>query len=265
MKPLLLSVLLFTPMINALAEEKCEFQHWQEYKSSTLYRDQTNTAIAFTSNIIHLDADGAPNAYHPDDIGLPCGGSGPFKGLDCPANAGYPKSTWWPDVLVKSPTDPTEAYTQKEGQFAGFMVSKTALINANIRDVSDPNRYVDATTIPYLVYPGKFYKLKGSGKMGDLGVAYNLANGQSSAFVVGDVGPSKAELGEMSIRLAETLGGTSPNPRTGQGAPTGIILYVIFPFSSARYPWPLTIEQINLQANSMLDQIGGIDAVKGCR
>jgi hypothetical protein len=58
-------------------------------------------------------------------------------------------------------------------------------------------------------------------------------NGQESAAIVADVGPRNDPLGEVSIRLAENLGGHNVNPRNGAGMPTGRFAYVVFPRSKA--------------------------------
>src|SRR4029077_2822205 len=106
--------------------------------------------------------------------------------------------------------------------------------------VTDPGRYVDSTKVPYLVFPSTFHALKGTGTMGDLAVARNLRNNNVTAAIVADVGPPHAPLGEVSIRLAEDLGGVHVNPRTGAGMPKGPFLYVLFPRSLSTPAWPLT-------------------------
>ena len=82
-----------------------------------------------------------------------------------------------------------------------------------------------------------FHQKAGTGTLGDLGYAVNLDNGKTSAFIVAEVGPSDAKL-EMSIALAQALGGQNPNPRTGAGKPDGKIAYVVFPKSRANPAWP---------------------------
>lgn len=199
-----------------------------------------------------VNADGAPNAYHPSDIGL-----------DYLANAGYPNSDWWQDVLVVSQTDPQKAYVQPSGEHQGYFLSKTSLQDKS-KSKTDTQRYVDARKIPYFVFPGNFYTMQGTGRLGDLGFAINRATGDKSAFVVADVGPKKASLGEISIALAESLGGVNVDPRTGSGAPRGDILYVIFPYTTDRLSWPLTEEDIQLYAGRLLSSVGGVSSVLTC-
>jgi hypothetical protein len=118
---------------------------------------------------------------------------------------------------------------------------------------------------PYLVFPGGFYRESGTGLLGDLGVAVNLTTGRSSAFVVADFGPGSARLGEVSIALAEGLGGTNVNPRNGSGMPTGEMMYVVFPYSSRTHHWPLARREIDIHANELLTAVGGIESLTTCR
>ncbi len=136
----------------------------------------------------------------------------------------------------------------------------TALTDPTITDKTSPKRYVDSTKTPYIVFPGNYYKKKGSGKLGDLGYAINTSNGRKSAFVVADIGPSCAKLGEMSIELGRRLGGQVPNPITGKGSPKGEIVYIIFPYSSKSFPWPLTLSEIEHIAKKLLDEARGFDS-----
>ncbi|GAA6183299.1 glycoside hydrolase family 75 protein [Aliiglaciecola sp. 2_MG-2023] len=231
---------------------ECDFDSWQNYQQERLLLNSSKSAFIFQTEHKAIDADGAPNAYHPDNTGL-----------DNYLNAGYPNHSWWNSVLVQDPNDPTKPYIQEDGEFAGYFISKTSLFDKN-KDMLDVSRYVDATKIPYLVFPGKFYSKKGTGRLGDIGMAFNLKSGESSAFVVADVGPSNASLGEISMALAENLGGTNVNPRNGAGKPKGNILYVLFPYSSKKYPWPLDIEEIHSVGKELVESVGGAESLLAC-
>ena len=222
---------------------------WLDYLGTSLYRVDDGKAYCYVTKSMTVDADGAPNAYHPDD-----------KGIDALGNAGYPRKKWWKDVLVADAADPSRAFVQPKGEYAGFFVSKTALQDG-AKAVTDPARYVDARNIPYLVFPGSFYALKGTGEYGDIGIAINLDTHESSAFIVADQGPSEARLGEVSICLAERLGGKNVNPRTGSGLPKGRVLYVVFPHSKAEPAWPLSDAAIKEKAAGLLESIGGWETV----
>ena len=247
---LILASLAFS--VFAASESECQFAQWTRYKNTQLKSHPSNSAYLFTATQMRVDADGAPNAYHPDDIGL-----------DYIANAGYPNTSWWSDVLVADPENPYRAYTQTSGKYAGYFISKTSLQD-RAKPVTDVSRYVDATIIPYLVFPGSFLKMKGTGRLGDLGIAINLASGESSPFVVADIGPSDAHLGEVSLALAEALGGAYVNPKNGAGTPKGKVLYVIFPNSSRNYTWPLSGNEIERAANTLLQQVGDTASIRTC-
>ena len=262
--PALTLTLLFAAFLTIIhADQKCSYHKWKVYKGVALLQHSGGSAYIYSSKYVKVDADGAPNAYHPDDIGLHCTKGIGFKGLDCPANAGYPNTKWWKNAILPNPDNPQKAFVQKSGEFAGYFVSCTTLKDASKSD-ADPAKYVDSRNIPYVVFPGKFSKIKGTGRMGDIGYAINLKTKTMSPFVVAEVGPSDAELGEMSIALAKALGGNNPNPRTGTGVPKGMILYIIFPNSSRTYKWPLSLASIAEHSATLLNDVGGIDRAISC-
>src|SRR5262249_39109777 len=188
-------------------------------------------------------------AYHPDDIGL-----------DFLANAGYPRTTWWKDVLVADPKQPSKAYRQPEGKFAGFFLAMTSLRNPN-GDHLDAATYVDATQVPYVVLPTGFGKLPHVASQGDVGLATHLPSGKTTAFIVGDSGGGNgAKLGEGSIALFVALGGENPNPKNGSGVPAGTIQYIIFPGSrkAGAAIWPRTNQDIHDQVTQLIANTPGI-------
>jgi len=254
MKAQLLTICLLTTVSTiALADStQCEFGAWKTYKNTELKAHPAQSAYLFASDYLQIDADGAPNAYHPNDIGL-----------DYLANAGYPRSSWWDSVLVPNPINPRQAFIQPSGPYAGYFVSKTSLQNKR-KETTDPERYVDASKIPYMVFPGAFFRMQGTGRLGDLGIAINPANGKWSPLVVADVGPTAASLGEVSVALAESLSGNSVNPKNAAGAPQGKIVYVVFPYSSSRFPWPQTAAEIAAHSEQLLSQVGGINSILAC-
>jgi hypothetical protein len=233
-------------------DAQCIAEKWKEYQGTALYKVTGTSAYFFITNHIAVDADGAPNAYHPDNIGL-----------DWLANAGYPDSSWWKDVLVVDPDNPNQPYIQKTGPFAGYFISRTALEDSTKPEI-DLSCFVDSTRIPYIVFPGGFRKMADIGMLGDLGFAINVKTGVKTGFVVADIGPVSAPLGEVSIRLAEKLGGKNVSPRTGAKMPEGDILYIVFPFSARQYKWPLSADKIEEIAKELLDEAGGADAIRAC-
>ena len=185
-----------------------------------------------------IDADGAPNAYHPDNIGL-----------DDLANAGSPEH--WDGImtdregnpLIQGPDDP----------FPGYYVSCTSLSDRT-KSASDPNRYVDATKIPYIVLPRSVAD-QGGARLGDFAVVVNLANGKSSYAIFADVGT----LGEGSVALADNLGIWSDARRGGRA---GGVLYLVFPSSGNRQP--RTIEEIQGETEKLFQDWGGLAKLTSC-
>jgi hypothetical protein len=114
------------------------------------------------------------------------------------------------------------------------------------------------------VFPITFYEISGTGGPGDLGIAVNRLNGRTAAFIVADIGPAGAPLGEVSIALAEALGGVNVNPRNGDGIPAGEFFYLVFPYSAGDPPWPLAPAELERDAAALLAGLGGIDAVLAC-
>ena len=229
----------------------CDAVDFLVYEGTALRKFPDSNVYFYATERMAIDADGAPNAYHPQD-----------RGIDVLANAGFPNGGW-KSVLVVDPLDSTRPFVQSDGPFAGFFVSKTTLQDSTRSEI-DSRRYVDSTKVPYVVFPGKFHTLRGTGTMGDLAVVRNLRNDKVTAAIIADVGPKNAALGEVSIRLAENLGGANVNPRTGAGMPKGPFLYVLFPKSRATPPWPLTSESIDRLATSALSAIGGWERVLAC-
>lgn len=232
--------------------DACGSRFWKEYHGTRLYRLAGAGGYYFSTDQLSIDADGAPNAYHPGDIGL-----------DFLANAGYPNQSWWPDVLVTDPEDSRRAYIQETGEFKGYFVAKTALLDPR-KNKTDPARYVDARRIPYLVFPGSFYKMNGTGRLGDLGIVVNLPSKTLSAFVVADIGPAQAKLGEVSINLAERLSGHGVNPRTGAGAPKGVNLFIVFPYSARSPRWPLRYDDMARWTDRHVRHLGGLEKLIAC-
>jgi glycosyl hydrolase group 75 (putative chitosanase) len=196
-----------------------------------------NQAFFFVSGMT-IDADGAPNAYHPDNIGL-----------DDLANAGAPGN--WEGIitdragepLIQGPDDP----------FPGYYVSCTSLSDRT-KGRTDPARYVDASKIPYIVLP-RDVAAQGGAQLGDFAVVVNLRNGKSSYAIFADVGT----MGEGSIALANNLGIWSD---ARQGGRRGGILYLVFPGSGSRQP--RTVDEITGETGKLLQDWGGIDKLTSC-
>jgi hypothetical protein len=218
--------------------------NWFDYEGIAINRLGA-AAYTYRTSHVALDADGSPRAYGPGNIGL-----------DANRNAGYPNKGWR-SVLVVDPADPSRPYVQPAGPHAGYFVSKTSLKSKTLPE-TDPACYVDAETIPYIVFPGAFYAIAGTGRYGDLAMARAVGTTFESAAIVADGGPTKAPLGEISLALAHALGGRAdPNPRTGAGAPRGLFEYVVFPGSASNPAWPRSLAGIDAAARNLLAAAGG--------
>ena len=251
---LLTAALLGFTRIALAGADECRFGKWMTYNGVAVSRLADGSAYLYQTSNVAIDADGAPNAYNPRNTGL-----------DFNANAGLPDH--WHNVLAADPHNPGQPFVQTTGDFAGNYVAKTSLQNP-AGAANDPDTYVDARTIPYLVFPGNFDRIAGTGLMGDLGIAVNRDTGRSSSFIVADIGNASDGLGEMSIALAQALSGNSrANPRTGAGVPPGDTLYIVFPFSSRAHPvqWPLSWKAIDRDAQALLSAAGGLAAAQTCR
>jgi hypothetical protein len=205
-----------------------------------IWHQKESSAFFFESSL-SVDADGAPNAYHPDNFGL-----------DDLANAGAPGS--WSGVaadkngipLVQGPDDP----------FPGYYVSVTDLSDRT-KTPTDPTRYVDASRIPYIVLPEEIEPQTGA-RPGDLAEVFNLQNGKSSPAIFADTGPAD-RIGEGSIALAERLGLWSD---ARSGGTTRGILYLVFPGSGNGSPKP--IEEISTDAEKLFQVWGGNKQLIAC-
>src|ERR1700692_3927704 len=186
------------------------------------------TAFFYESGMT-IDADGAPNAYHPDNSGLDdltnAGSPGRWEGLAKDADG---------EPFIQGPDDP----------FPGYYVSETALVDRS-KPVNAPTRYVDASRIPFVVLPGGMARQLGA-RPGDFAVVFNQRNGKTSYAIFGDVGPYD-RIGEGSMALAENLGIRS-DARNG-GARRGIV-YLVFPGSGNGSP--RTIAEINSETENLL-------------
>jgi hypothetical protein len=189
-----------------------------------------NQAFFYESGMT-IDADGAPNAYHPDNLGL-----------DDLANAGTPGS--W-EGLAKD-TDGAPFIQGPNDPYPGYYVSATALADRS-KAVNDPTRYVDASRIPFVVLPGMMARQLGA-RVGDFAVVFNERNGKISYAIFGDVGPHD-RIGEGSVALAENLGIRS-DARNG-GARRGVV-YLVFPGSGNGRP--RAIEEINAEGQRLVQE-----------
>ena len=153
-----------------------------------------------------VDADGANGqngnafSYRKDD-----------KGLDALANAGYPNQSWR-DVLVVENDKPKD-----DGNGNWYSMTTYAW-----KDRPVETRYVDSTTVPYVVV-NPHVRMKAKGVVIGCKARVTYKSGKNKAkkidAVVADVSGG-ADIGELSIAAAEKLGIPS-SPRHG-GVNSGV-------------------------------------------
>lgn len=201
-----------------------------------------DTAFLFKGKMA-VDADGAPNTYHPiSDMGL-----------DDLANGGRP-GNWWAVVTDNGQPDGQPILQGPNDPAPGFYVSTTSLMDET-KPVTDPHRYVDATAIPFFVLPPPIIKLTDS-RLGDFAVVWNTQNDKIAYAIFADVGPFE-KIGEGSIALAKALG-INPDARNG-GTGQGIV-YLVFPRSGNEKPRPAKV--IDKETKRRLKSWGGLSRLK---
>lgn len=184
-----------------------------------------------------IDADGDPAAYNPlgsgdDNLGN-AGHPGDYYGVVCDA-AGRP--------VVQGAYDP----------YPGDWISQTAL-GDHSKAITDPRRYVDSRTVPYVSIPSDALVSRGGAlHVGDLAMVCYGA--KRCAAIVADTGP-KGKWGEGSIALAKALGFANCSPRNG-GVSHGVT-FVLFSGSASAPAWPRALDEFKNAAEDLFTAFGG--------
>jgi hypothetical protein len=212
------------------------------FGNNHIFELDAKPGVLFWSCKLHVDADGHPQAYHPD-------GSPP--GLDYLGNAGKP-GNWW-GISCDSAGNP---YCQgPDHEASGYYVSTTALEDHTIQS-SNHARYVHSGKVPFFVLPSK-PKFSDEQKLGDLAMIFNMADGKQSWAIYADIGPSN-QIGEGSMKLNKDLG-LSDSPKTG-GTEEEIIAMIYFPGSAIG--WPRSSDELEAKARELFDAWGGYESAK---
>jgi hypothetical protein len=206
-------------------------------RSVSIWQLQGGSAVLFQSGMT-IDADGAPNAYNPENTGL-----------DDISNAGQPGH--WEGIVANGEGEPL--LQGPDDPFPGYYISCTALWDRS-KPVTDPTRFVDASKIPYIVLPGALSRQVGA-QLGDLAFVFNTRNGRSSYAIFADIGT----LGEGSMALAQRLG-IWPDARNG--GTRGGVVYLLFPASGNRQPRP--VEDIDNTTDKIFQDWGGTGRLNTC-
>ena len=201
-------------------------------------------AFAYQAGLA-IDADGAYRAYHPNDR----------LGLDSIKNAGH-TGNWWALATDTGKPSGRPVIQGKNDPAPGYYVSMTSLYDASIASESNPHRFVDSSSVPYVVLPPEGFK---HAKLGDLATVMNIGNGKVVSAIVADESAPALPMGEGSIALADALGIDS-NPRTG-GIEKGVA-YVVYPGSGNGKP--RTLDEIVSIAQEYFQRWGGLEKLRGC-
>jgi hypothetical protein len=220
----------------------------------TIFKLESGEAVFFTSDL-DVDADGCPMAYGPGNTGLDHNGN-----AQTPVSSG----NWNPSVLVLD--NANQPVKQKDGDPApGFFICKSSLQDTS-KPVTDPRRYVDALTTPFIVLPGGS---AGPAKTGDAALVIDMRTSKRIKCLVADAGPS-GKTGEASMLVVgvladdltpkqivdaakkDRLKGLHCNPRNGglNGPADRKFRYVVFPGTTMR--WPQTIGAIEARVDGAL-------------
>lgn len=246
---------------------------------------EVGTALAFQSQHLNVDADGAPNAYLLDGAGLSytCDGvvviengrrvtpkSDP-KNWQSKCNAAWKRARETNDysgvAIFGFATDSrNRPLVQQAGDplpGVGF-ISTTAVVVGGERDGTQ-RRYIDASRIPYIVLSRQLVAKYGLDS-GNIALVYRPSTGRAAFAVYGDSGG----LGEGSVKLHQDLGSDPFLVKGGvQRAKRRIEDRVVtFVFRGAKAPpvvdsaaWNTHIQQ---QGQAALDAFGGMPKVEAC-
>lgn len=210
-----------------------------------VFQSPGSTACYFTTKMA-IDADGAPKAYYPGEY-FPSNTHGAFD---------------WLDNL--NPADRHGVQGQDaRGPAAGFLVSGTALVDDR-HGSNDTRKYVDASSIPYVVLTGASAFPNPAGMLlqkGCIVFVTDTSTGIYSGAIYADVGRA---VGEGSIALALMLGIDPFDrrrwPKVTGGVSDKRIFHLVFPHEIVAPPWP--VDEIQRRALALFQRWGGEVALK---
>jgi len=273
--------------VRAAAQNPCPelsrfatFAH-AEIGAIELYRAAAPAkALLFVSQM-QVNTDGAPDSYHPDNLGIThlCNG----LSVGAPGRA----CVWKPDCLADFRKARAAGFTgdpkicffamvttrdgrpvlQKEGDpKPGYYISTTALKSPG-KPADRPEAQLDSNAIPFVVIPGKWNRRFEDAGLGDVAAVYRKSNGRLEFAVVGDTGPNN-KLGEGSVALHLALGNDpfvtrSGVRRAGHGIGGRDVVYLLFPGSRSAMR-AFTAEAIRAEGRRQLEAFGGEAKLKEC-
>jgi hypothetical protein len=202
----------------------------------TFSQVSTQEPIEITTSM-KIDVDGAPNAYGPKNK----------KTLDYELNAhegasargktvGYITREDGRTPEIQGPNDPCP----------GYYISTSGFFDRNNPNRLDPNRYLDASKINYVVLPTIARKRGVS--LGDLVAVYSKKTKKSAFGIVGDSGNSSGA--EGSLALLQALGYPFKDGKAGEVTEKEIVVRY-FPKSNPGHNFYATQKQIDERARSL--------------
>ena len=180
----------------------------------TAFKTRDGRAV-YCKTGMNIDADGAYRAYKIRNLGLDYDDNG--------KNPCAPTGNW---IGVVTDGSGRPIPQQAQHPAPGYLISTTSLEDQT-RAVTDPLRYVDSESVPYVVLPGGHLD---RASLGDYAMVVNTETRKVVYAIAADAGP-KNKIGEASIAVARALlGEAGANPRHG-GTERPIIRYIVFPNS----------------------------------
>jgi hypothetical protein len=251
------------------------FKH-RELGEINVYK--SGAAVLFAS-MMHVNTDGAPDSYHPDDTGLThiCNGLGIVNATgacewkaNCLADYRAAKSNGFAGsprlCFFAIATENGKPLVQREGDpRPGYYVTTTALQHRGA-DPKTQRAYLDSNEIPYIVIPTAWQRKAYLGiKLGDVAALLRKSNGKMEYAVAGDLGPAA---GEASIAAHRALGNEPLVLKGGvRRALRGIggrdVVYAIFPGSRARLA-NYSAEAIRAEGRRLVESFGGEERLREC-
>ena len=222
------SVLFNFPVVSRNGEDAQEVPIWQA---------PGNQAFFFVSGMT-IDADGAPNAYHPDNIGL-----------DDMANAGVPGH--WDGIITDRTGEPLDP---GPGRSLPWLLR---LLHIAVGPDQGPHR---SRAICGRLEDSLHRAAARCGRPGRRAAGRFRGGGEPAKrqVVLCDL-RRRRHNGRRSIALANNLGIWSD---ARQGGRRGGILYLVFPGSGNRQP--RTIEEISAETEKLLEDWGGAEKLTSC-
>jgi Fungal chitosanase of glycosyl hydrolase group 75 len=186
---------------------------------------------------MRIDVDGAPSAYGPSNKVTLDYELNAHKGATADGEiVGYITKKDGRTPEVQGPNDP----------HPGYYISTSAFYDRNNPNRCDPNRYVDASKINYVVL-GNVAR-SGGVSLGDFVAVYSKTTHKSVFGIVGDSGNSSGA--EGSLALLQALGYPFKDGKTGEVEEKQIVVRY-FPNSNPNHRFYSTQSEIDERARSL--------------